>query len=170
MKLTHDIKIAAPITSGNNFKLIPLSFYISPAYRAQSISCRKLIDSLIAENLRHAGTENGNLICPYNQLEEEGMSRNQINKAITEAEALGLILVERGQYRSRSRKHATRFTLTLFASRDMEQPDKNLYIHAADNWKHWQKITEEEAVEIARRFDKRKRREKKKLVSQLFTG
>lgn len=68
----------------------------SPAWRAQSIHCRRLVDFLLIEYLNHAGTENGNLKATYRQLRESGISGRFIPGAIREAEELGLVRCEHG--------------------------------------------------------------------------
>jgi hypothetical protein len=65
---------------------------LSPAFRDASINCRRLIAALEFENMNHAGTENGDLIMPYNQLVRWwGIPRRLIRRTIEEAEERGLI-------------------------------------------------------------------------------
>ena len=63
----------------------------SPAWRLRSIHCVRLIDFLEVEHMHHAGTENGNLIATYDQLEAWGIGRQYIKRAIEEAVFLGLV-------------------------------------------------------------------------------
>ena len=98
----------------------------SPAWGAQSIYCRRLVDFLLIEYLNHAGTENGNLRATYDQLEKSGISRRRILSTILEAERLGLVKVEHGGRWAGTNQPST-FTLTFY-------PD-NLDNPATDDWK-----------------------------------
>ena len=89
----------------------------SPAWRAQSINCRRLIDFLEIEHLNHAGLENGSLLAPYSQLELFGIGRRFIFSAIGESERLGLVRVERGGRRGVVLTEVNRFRLTYMWTR-----------------------------------------------------
>lgn len=105
--------------------------------------------------MRHAGQENGNLIATYCQLIAYGIQRGRVSKAINEAEALGLIKVERGIYRGLSRNNANRFTLTFLPAVFQQSP--RLYAAPTNDWQH---IGEDAAEAIARRYDKRRGKQK----------
>src|SRR6516162_7461818 len=71
-------------------------FLESDAWRNRSINCVRLLDRLMIEHMNHAGTENGNLAAPYDQLVAHGLTRSEIRAAIEEAEFLGLLRYQRG--------------------------------------------------------------------------
>ena len=68
----------------------------SPAWKAQRINGRRLIDFLEIEHMAHAGLENGNLLAPYDQLVKHGLTRRFICETIDRAEFCGLIRVNHG--------------------------------------------------------------------------
>lgn len=68
----------------------------SPAHRSLSRYARLLLDFLEVEHSAHSGRENGNLKATYKQLAKFGISRKQISRAISEAEAMGFIECDRG--------------------------------------------------------------------------
>lgn len=74
----------------------PAAMKCSPAWKAMGINTRRLIDFLEVEHRNHAGRENGNLMATYDQLVDFGLTRSEVNKAIDEAEFIGLIRCKRG--------------------------------------------------------------------------
>ena len=105
---------------------------LSPAWRGRSILCVRLIEFLLIEYMNHAGTENGNLPATYDQLVAFGMSRRLILRAITEAEALGLIRVEHGGRWAMTNRPSI-FTLTFYADK-FDNPATN----------DWKRVTNEQ--------------------------
>jgi hypothetical protein len=89
----------------------------SPAWCTQSINCRRLINFLEVEHLRHAGNENGSLLAPYGQLVGFGIGRRLIHASIAEAEQRGLVRVDRGGRRGVVMTEVNRFRLTYMWSR-----------------------------------------------------
>ena len=81
---------------GENWIWHTLASLDSPAWRSRSIHCRRLIDFLEIEHLRHGGADNGSLLATYNQLEAFGIGRRFIFGAIREAEQRGPVVVECG--------------------------------------------------------------------------
>jgi hypothetical protein len=71
----------------------------SPAWRALSLSARRLLDFLDIENRRHGGKRNGELIATFEQLCRYGMDRHAIAPAIREAVALGFLVTTRRERR-----------------------------------------------------------------------
>jgi hypothetical protein len=61
-------KVGGP-PAGEGFCWYTREMLLAPAFSEASINCRRLINALEVENMSHAGTENGNLLMPYNQLE-----------------------------------------------------------------------------------------------------
>ncbi len=106
----------------------------SPAWLTRSINCRRFIDFLELEHLKHGGVENGALLAPYSQLEAFGIGRRLIAGAIREAEQRGLVRVDRGGKKGYAVTELSRYTLTYQWSRtitgglwDWHEP--------TDNWK-----------------------------------
>jgi hypothetical protein len=95
-KLHHILKNVLKGPKDQPFVQLWLEFFVSDAWRAAPINCRRLIDFLIAEHLRHNGTENGFLMATYDQLIKAGINRRFIAGAIADAERLGFIHVEHG--------------------------------------------------------------------------
>ena len=89
----------------------------SPAWCTQSINCRRLINFLEIEHLRHAGNENGSLLATYGQLVGFGIGRRLIHASIAEAEQRGLISVDRGGRRGVVMTEVNRFRLTYMWTR-----------------------------------------------------
>ncbi len=63
----------------------------SPAYRALSLSARRVIDRIEIELGHHGGTDNGRLPVTYDDFQRYGIDRQSIAPAIREAVALGFI-------------------------------------------------------------------------------
>lgn len=102
---------------GEPFALLTRELISSPAWRARSINCVRLIDFLLMEWMNHAGTENGDLKATYDQLVAYGLTRSEIRPATEEAEFLGLIRFERGGRWAGTNK-PSRFRLTFYANKD----------------------------------------------------
>lgn len=77
----------------------------SPAWLSAPPQLHRMLDRIEVEHLSHGGNENGNLLIPYLQFEQCGISRRQIRALCDLGEALGLIevfkLSERGDGRVR---------------------------------------------------------------------
>ena len=93
----------------------------SPAWRARSINCMRLLDFLLVEHMNHAGTENGNLHATYDQLGGWGLTRSEIRRATEESEFLGLVRCERGGRWAGTNKPST-YRLTYLPDRDGHPP------------------------------------------------
>jgi hypothetical protein len=89
----------------------------SPAFRAMSTSCYRLMLFLEVENMQSAGADNGLLIATHRQLIEWGINAGRIKAAIDEAANRGLIEVTPGGYQGNGRNWPTRFRLTYYATR-----------------------------------------------------
>ena len=129
----------------------------STAWRAMRPNTRKLIDFLLIEHRNHAGLENSNLIATYGQLEAYGLTRQRIRMAIDEAEALGLVRVNRQGLR-----RATKYRLTFIATADRAPPTND-----------WKAVTESDVSAWRAEIDRReagKRRRHKKQFSGLRTS
>jgi hypothetical protein len=97
---------------------------LAPAFSEASINCRRLISALEFENMSHAGTENGNLLMPYNQLERSWhIPRRLIRQTIDEAIERGLIEERRSGWRlSYAKSMPNTFRLTFRATREGSPP------------------------------------------------
>ena len=65
----------------------------SPAWRALSLSARRLLDRLEIEHAAHGGAENGKLPVTYDDFVRYGIHRHAIGPAIREAVALGFLKI-----------------------------------------------------------------------------
>lgn len=65
----------------------------SPAWAALSITARRILDRLELEHMAHAGTENGKLVCTYDDFVKYGARRHCIKLAILQLRQLGFIEV-----------------------------------------------------------------------------
>lgn len=104
------------------FAPLPLYLLQSPAYRALTISARRVLDFLMVEHLTHGGAENGALFAPYAQLEAFGVRKDSILEALHMLETFGLI--ERTFYGGRQggRPNATRYGLGWIPLMDEAEP------------------------------------------------
>lgn len=102
---------------GEPFIWLTRELLTSDAWKAQSKLCRRFIDFLHIEHMNHAGTMNGHLKATYDQLQRAGISRRWIKSVIDEAEALGLVCVQRGGPWWKPNRAST-YTLTYYAVDD----------------------------------------------------
>lgn len=102
----------------------------SDAWRSASINCRRFLDFLILEHMRHGGQRNGKLKAPRRQLEDFGISARHITSAIEEAEELGLVDCHRGGMRV-----ATDYGLTWCKSHDGASASNRWRTHVNPNLK-----------------------------------
>jgi hypothetical protein len=112
---------------------------LAPAFRDASINCRRLINALEVENMSHAGTENGNLVMPYNQLVRWWhIPRRLIRQAIDEAVERGLIEERRSGWRlSYAKSMPNRFRLTFRTTREGNPPQ---WKPPTDEWRRYRGI------------------------------
>jgi hypothetical protein len=117
------------------FIQLSLELITSPAWRGRSIHCARLIDFLIIEHLRHGGSENGSLFATYDQLVEFGLHRRYVHGAITEAELLGLVVVDRGGRKGRTETHVSKFRLTFLISREFNETGHPYFAKPTGDWR-----------------------------------
>lgn len=110
-------KIRQP-PAGETWCWLTKNLMMSDAWQGMSINCRRFVDALLVEYMAHAGTENGNLICTFDQLVELGMRRNAISNAKAEAIKRGLVRETKKGGRYGFCKEPSRYRLTWFASHD----------------------------------------------------
>ena len=110
-------KNTKPPTDQGPWIALTHDFLVSPALCSLSINARRALDRLILEHLRHGGTENGRLVCPYSDFESARVSRNLIADALDELSAMGFVQVTRGRAGDGT-PHANRYRLTFTGSSD----------------------------------------------------
>lgn len=147
-------KVSRP-PKGEPFVQLTRELLSSPAWRAMSVNCHRLVSFLMVDHMNHAGLENGNLMATYDQLVEFGLTRSQIASAVQEAEYLRLLRVDRGG-RWAGTNRPSIYELTFFAKQ------RPYPIAATDDWK---KTTPEEAGN----YQKPKRQKNRIPSSQLRT-
>ncbi len=133
---------------------IPRDLLTSPAWLAMSSRCRKLIDSLMVEFADRGGEDNGNLIAPYDMLQERGLRRETILDAVFEAQALGLVEARRGQRSYGSRKSPSVYRLTWLGTPDGLTPTNE-----------WKSIKDAEEAQIRLR-NARRNLEKERMLKR----
>ena len=124
-----------------NYLKLTRNLINSASWRNMSINCKRLLDCLIEDHLRHAGKQNGDLKATYDQLVEANIPRRLISRTISEAEYLGLVTVERGGRRGCVNDVNT-FTLTFAPFFQ-----KGRWYSPPDDW---EKVTEEDIKEYQR--------------------
>jgi hypothetical protein len=117
----------------------------SPAWRALSLSGRRVIDRIEIEHGHHGGSDNGRLPVTFDNFEGFGMSHKSIAPGIRAAVALGFArITERGRpSESDFGRHPNYFQLTYLPVRRGTR-----WCGPTDEWK--QIKTLEEALKIAR--------------------
>ena len=122
----------------------------SPAWRALSLSARRILDRLEIELADHGGADNGKLPATYENFVRYGIDRHAIAPAIREAAALGFLKVtEAGRGGNAEFRQPNLFRLTY---RHTEVAPTN----------EWARITEDDAQAIARGARSTPRRQKQK--------
>jgi len=123
---------------GGQFAPHTIAMLRSPAWRALSLSARRILDRIEIELADHGGTDNGKLPVTYEDFVRYGIHRHAIRPAIREVIALGLVeITEAGRAGNADWRKPNLFRLTFRNTK-----------YAPTN--EWQKISEEEAEQIAR--------------------
>jgi hypothetical protein len=100
----------------------------SPAFRALSSSAMRILHRLEIEHMAHAGTENGNLICTYQDFADYGVSMGAIKAALSQLAALGFIeIAVKGRRSSGGVKIPSRYRLTYL-------PENGVDAKPTDEW------------------------------------
>jgi len=124
---------------GSPFSARTIEMLNSPAYRALSLTGRRVLDRIEIAHARHGGHDNGKLAVTFNQFQEYGARRHSIAPALRELAQLGFIEVtEQGRAGNADWRRPTLFRLTY---RDTANA-------AATN--EWRSITEDDANTIAK--------------------
>ncbi len=123
---------------GGQFAPHRIDMLRSPAWRALSLSARRILDRVEIELADHGGMDNGKLPVTYDDFARYGLDRHAIAPAIREVVALGFLeITEPGRAGNADWREPNLFRLTY----------RNTKYAPTDEW---QKITEEEAQSIAR--------------------
>jgi hypothetical protein len=123
---------------GGQFAPHTIAMLRSPAWRALSLSARRVLDRIEIELADHGGTDNGKLPVTYENFVRYGIERHAIRPAIREVIALGFIeITEAGRAGNAEWRKPNLFRLTYRNTK-----------YAPTN--EWEKITEEQAELIAR--------------------
>ncbi|WP_442582512.1 hypothetical protein ACSBOB_11445 [Mesorhizobium sp. ASY16-5R] len=117
----------------------------SPAFRALSLSARRVLDRLEIEIAHHGGKDNGKLPATFDQFAEYGVSRRLIAPAIREAAALGFVVVtDRGRAGNALWRRPSLYRLTYRPTELTE---------ATDDWRKIATAKEADAIATAARED-----------------
>ena len=110
----------------------------SPAYRALSLSARRILDRLEIEWACHGGTTNGQLVVTFAQFIEYGLYRDAIAPSIREVGALGFAEVtQQGRAGNADFRRPSEYRITYLPTA------------AAGPTHEWRQITEDDAKMIA---------------------
>lgn len=109
----------------------------SDAWRDMKMNDRRMVDLLEAENMSHAGRENGNLKMTYNQFAAGGIRREAISPTISHLEELGWLRVARGLYRGFARTEPHRFRLTYRPTWVFPEVGAPNFVGPTDDWRRY---------------------------------
>ena len=110
----------------------------SPAWRALSLSARRILDRIEIEHASHGGAENGRLPVTYEHFHQYGIHRHAIGPAIREVVALGFVeITEAGRAGNAEFRCPNYFRLTYLSAKTGPTDE-------------WEKIKENAAEDIAR--------------------
>jgi hypothetical protein len=125
---------------GGQFAPRRIDMLRSPAFRALSLSGRKILDRLEIEMADHGGTDNGRLPVTYQNFVDYGIHRQAIYPAIREVVALGFVeITEQGVAGTAEFRKPNKFRLTY----------RHTDSGRGDGTHEWMKVSEEEAPFIA---------------------
>ena len=125
---------------GGQFAPRRIDMLRSPAYRALSLSGRKVLDRLEIEMADHGGTDNGRLPVTYQNFVDYGIHRQAIYPAIREVVALGFVeLTEQGVAGTAEFRKPNKFRLTYRHTDNAR----------GDGTHEWMKVSEDDAPLIA---------------------
>jgi hypothetical protein len=134
------------VKEGNGiFAMHYLELLTSDAWLGQSVPCRRLVDYLEIEHLRHGGFENGRLNAPRVQLIQFGIGRNDVEKARSEAARRGLIEF-RGGERIGPRNAAILYRLTFRKTFELNEFDKKVWLEPTHEWKRFKEVPTRKAA------------------------
>lgn len=132
---------------GGAFIAHTLDMRRSPAWRALPDNARRVLDRLEVEHMQHAGTNNGQLVCTYNDFAKAGLRRASIPLAIRQATELGFLRITYlGGRAVADVRQPTRYRLTYppGTSRLVRGSDVREEISPTNDWKFI--LTDEDAA------------------------
>jgi hypothetical protein len=116
----------------------------SPAWRALSLSARRVFDRIQIEHAHHAGKENGKLPVTFRDFNEYGIHWNSIAPAIREVAALGFIRITQvGIASNKEFRIPNMFALTHLATGKEPKP--------TEDWRRIKTVEEAETIAAAAR-------------------
>jgi len=123
----------------------------SPAWRALSLSGRRVVDRIEIEQGHHGGKDNGRLPVTFDDFEDFGISHKSVAPAIREVQALGFAeITERGRpSESDFGRHPNHFRLTYLSVRRGAR-----WHEATDEWKQIKTLEEAERIAMEARAAK----------------
>jgi hypothetical protein len=89
-----------------------LEMLCSPAWRALSPAAKCVLERLEIEHMRHAGKNNGQLICTYQDFVDHGIRRMSIAPAIRQLTELGFVVITQRGWRSSGHHRPAHYRLT----------------------------------------------------------
>jgi hypothetical protein len=106
----------------------------SPAWNALPENARRVLDRLELEHMRHGGSENGSLVCRYDDFELADIRRQSIALAIRQCVALGFIkITQQGRPGISDYRSPSKYRLTYVENR--LGPNKKGAFLKTDDWK-----------------------------------
>lgn len=104
----------------------------SEAWAELSIVDRRVLDRLELEHMSHAGTENGNLPCTFDDFAAFGIRRQSIGASLKRLHRLGLVrITEQGRGGNAEWRKASRYRLTYIGAKG-EPP--------TDDWRRYRSV------------------------------
>jgi hypothetical protein len=144
----------------DSFVVHRLEMCRSLAWRALPWSARRFIDRLELEHMEHAGTENGNLVCTYDNMAEWGQDRRATASAIVYAEQLGFVrITQKGRHASGEHRFPSRYRLTYLPTKDGRLAP---YTPPTDEWAQ---ITTKEQLDVRLQTIERELAERRKTAT-----
>jgi hypothetical protein len=109
----------------------------SPAWAALTPAAKCVIERLIIEHIRHAGKDNGKLICTHKDFAEYGIRYPSIAPAIRLAVKLGFVEITQSGWRSAGRRRAAQYRLTFLPTAGTPPTDEwKQYQPGCLNWRY----------------------------------
>jgi hypothetical protein len=131
----------------------------SPAYRALSLSARRVLDRIEVELAHHGGRDNGGLPVTYDDFEHYGIDRHLIAPAIREAVALKFLEITKPGRAGNAEHRAPNLFRLTYRHTKREEPSHD-----------WRRVaTAEQAAKLAREARAPVHRKKNKTPVGVFT-
>jgi hypothetical protein len=118
-----------PKTSEPSYIKLRREMLEAPGWRALTPAAKCVIERLIIEHMRHAGKDNGRLICTFDDFEEYGIRRKSIAPAIRLAVELGFIHVTQAGWRSAGYRRPAHYRLTFLPTDNAGPTDEWKQVH-----------------------------------------